>query len=314
MKFRHSFHVFVDNFSAAYKQLLYRLVVGVIFAGIFYAIFRPVVRELTASGFWDSVKDFLVRIINGESVGDANDTLIAAYDKIIASLGKNTGEIATIIILAVFVHVVEEWFAALGNYATASLINDKMALRASSSLVLTLVRNLKSAAVYAAIYVPLSLLYNLIMGTAIFFFVFYGMFFIPFIIQIFLFVLIFVIAIVVKMTFTADWLPALIAGKKRHREAFCYTFSRRGKKTANVMSNFAVLVLLIFAINVGAALLTFGAGLLLTIPGSYIILISFEFVNYYDREEMKYFVDKNTIIKPEKEYTPSREEFFKGEN
>ena len=50
----------------------------------------------------------------------------------------------------------------------------------------------------------------------------------------------------------------------------------------------------------------------MTIPSSYVILICFEFVNYYDREEIRYFVDKNTIIKPEKERALSREEFFRG--
>ena len=313
MKFKHSFHVFVDNFSAAYKQLIYRLIIWAVAAGLFYVILNPVMTKLTESGFWEDAKNFLVGVIYGESMGDATEMLTSGYNRILESIGRSSGEVATLISLIIIVYVVKEWFDALGNYATASLINDKMALRANSSLVLTLVRNLKNAAIYSAIYVPLSLLYNAIVGTAVFLFVFYGMFFIPFYIQVFLFVLIFVVAIVVKMTFTADWLPALIAGKKKHRQAFKYTFARRGKKTANVMSNFAVLVLLIFAINVGAVLLTFGVGALLTIPGSYILLISFEFVNYYDREELKFFIDKNTIIKPEKEYTPSREEFFKGE-
>ena len=79
------------------------------------------------------------------------------------------------------------------------------------------------------------------------------------------------------------------------------------------MSNFFVLILLIFAVNVIGIVFTFGAGGLLTIPSSYIILLCFEFVNYYDREELKYFIDKNTIIKPEKEKPVTREEFFRGE-
>ena len=34
MKFKHTFHVFVDNFSVTYKQLLYRLVISLIAAGL----------------------------------------------------------------------------------------------------------------------------------------------------------------------------------------------------------------------------------------------------------------------------------------
>ena len=67
-------------------------------------------------------------------------------------------------------------------------------------------------------------------------------------------------------------------------------------------------------LNVAALLCTLGVGLLITVPASFLILISFEFVNYYDREEIKYFIDKNTIVKPAKERALTREEFFRGED
>ena len=81
----------------------------------------------------------------------------------------------------------------------------------------------------------------------------------------------------------------------------------------NVASNFTVLVLIIFAVNSAALFLTFGTGLLITIPSSYVILICFEFVNYYDREGVKYFLDDNTIVCTAKEQPASRESFFRGE-
>ena len=74
-----------------------------------------------------------------------------------------------------------------------------------------------------------------------------------------------------------------------------------------------MLALIIFALNVFAIIFTFGVGSLITIPASYVVLNCFQLVNYYDREELKYFIDKKTIIKPEKEETVSREEFFRGE-
>lgn len=320
MKFKHTFHVFVDNFSVAYKQLVYRLIITVIAAAIYSAILYPFISEILKSEqfqeLWNGLKEFVKGILNGNmtDVSEANDAISHGFSTLKSLLASMKSNIALEICLLVLVRLIQSWFTALGNFATAALINDKMALHANSSFVLTLVKNLKTAALYALCYVPLSLFYDIAVCTGFFFFIFYGMFFIPVFLQIFLFVLIVVLAIVVKMTFTSDWLPSLIAGKKKQGEAFVYTFSRRRKKTFNVASNFIVLVLLIFAINVAAVLLTFGVGALLTIPSSYIILISFEFVNYYDREEMKYFIDKNTIIKPEREHTVTREEFFKGEN
>ena len=66
-------------------------------------------------------------------------------------------------------------------------------------------------------------------------------------------------------------------------------------------------------VNIFAGLFTLGVGLLITLPASYLLYLSFEFVNYYDREELKYFIDKNTVMKPAREKLPTREEFFRGE-
>ena len=48
-------------------------------------------------------------------------------------------------------------------------------------------------------------------------------------------------------------------------------------------------------LNVAALLCTLGVGLLITVPASFLILISFEFVNYYDREEKRQYVFTNYI-------------------
>ena len=216
-------------------------------------------------------------------------------------------------LLLLLIILVAKWFMGLGNYATASVINDKMALRAKQPFFGTLIRNLKNASIYNAIYVPLSVLFDLIVVVAMFFLFFTLLnHIVYFFICLFLFVLAVVFAFTFKMTMTCDWLPALIRGKMKHGEAMKYAFARKNKNTVNVMSNFAVIVLIVFALNMAALILTLGVGLLLTIPSSYSIIISFEFVNYYDREEIKYSIDKNTIISPAKERTLSREEFFRG--
>ena len=205
------------------------------------------------------------------------------------------------------------FFTSLGNYASAAVINDKMALRAKSPFFITLLRNLKSASLYSLMYVPLSFLYDVACVAIMYFVVFRLLVFVPLLLQIFLFATTIVFAISVKMTFASDWLPSLIRGKMKPLEAFVYTFSRKNKNTFNVLSNFVVLVLIIFALNVFALIFTFGVGALITVPASYVVLNCLQLVNYYDREELKYFLDKNTIVKPEKEEILTREEFFKGE-
>lgn len=321
MKFRHTFHVFVDNFSVTYKQLLYRLVIWIIAACLYAAILYPFVNGFTGSpefiNLINGVKEFLGDLVNGRSeIAEATQKIKEAFESLLRLIANNKANIAWGAVGVCAVYLITRFFSGLGNYAAAAVINDKMALRANSPFMLTLIKNLKEASLYNLMYVPLSFVYDVLCYVSLYMLIFRLLALLPFVIlplQLFLFVTGVIVVISFKMTFTTDWLPSLIRGKKGQKQAFLYTFDRRKKSTFNVLSNFVVFCLIIVAVNVGAAIFTLGAAVLLTVPSSYVILVCFEFVNYYDREELKYFIDKNTIIKPEKEKVLTREEFFKGE-
>ena len=112
---------------------------------------------------------------------------------------------------------------------------------------------------------------------------------------------------------TTDWMPALICGKKKMGEAMGYAILRESGKSGSVFSFYASSAVAILAINVLAAIGSFGAALIITIPLSYLYLLCYQFVTYCDNNEIKYFTDKRTIIKPEHEKEASREQFLRGE-
>lgn len=320
MKFKHTFHVFVDNFSVTYKQLIYRFIVGLIAALLTSLIvYEFAIQFINSESFtilWDGAHDFVKKLLYGEmsELATISEKVRKAFDELTILVSTKMSELVVSLLLILLVQIVAKWFGGLGNYATAAVINDKMTLHADLPFFPTLIRNLKEAAIYNAIYAPLSVLYDTAIAAGMLFLTFLlvnsGL---PIIFGIFLFTLVFVIAITVKMTFTTDWLPAIIRGKKKQGEAFKYTFSRKGKATFNVMSNFVVLILIIFGLNVAALFFTLGVGLIITIPASYVIIVTFELVNYYDREDIKYFIDRNNIIKPKNETAFSREQFFTGD-
>lgn len=321
MRFKHTFHVFVDNFSVIYKQLVYRLIIMVISGAIATAVIYPFVMDLMNSPelkyLIDHTLDYLSKLLNGNvgELGALTEKIKTAYETFLTLLQTKFTQFILSCLLLLLIYIVSKWFEGLGNFATACVINDKMALRAESPFFTTLIRNLKEAAIYNAIYVPLSILYDLIVAIGMFFLLFFLLNNALYLfVSIFFFFLVVLFAIIVKMTFTTDWLPAIIRGKMGPVGSMRYTFSRKSKNTFSVMSNFAVLVIVIFSLNVAAVLTTFGVGLLLTIPSSYVVLICYEFVNYYDREGIKYFIDSKTIISGVKEHKQTREEFFRGEN
>lgn len=320
MKFKHTFHVFVDNFNCTYKLLLYRIIVSAISLCLYTAVlfsFLPLIMdtsEITALNY--AVANFLEAFtkLDFSALQQTWGDVTQAFEQIIETLTTRVGPITGGVTVLIAIYLIEHFFLGLGNYTLGSLINDKMAMRASSPFFGTLIKNLGKASLYNAIYVPLSFAYDALCIAAM-----GSLFFLAFealhmLVQIFLFVTVFVFLTAIKMTLTTDWLPALVYGKKNNREAMRYSLARKGKPTLNVLSNYVVLVLIIFALNFAAIVFTLGAGFLITMPASYVLLIAFEFVNYCDNNNVKYFIDKNTIVKPDKEHTLTREEFFKGEN
>jgi hypothetical protein len=320
MKLKHTLHVLVDNFSTTYKLLLYRIVVSLLFVCIYTAIVYPFISKITGAEQFKQFSEALTAVGRAFANLDLKEaenllpSLKEAQDALYDYFMSKSGEWVWIAVLLLFVYFVQRFLHGLGNYTTGAIINDKMALRANSPFIGTAVKNLGKAALYNVIYVPIAILYDMICVVALYFLFFKGFAFIPIIFKVFLFVTVIIFLVALKMTFTSDWLPSLIYGKKNNRQAMKYSFGRKNKSTATVLSNFIVMVLVILAVNVASIFFTFGAGLLISVPASYLLIISFEFVNYCDDNNVRYFTDRNTIIKPEKEHTPTREEFFKGDN
>lgn len=323
MKFKHTFHVFVDNFSSTYKLLLYRVIISIISFCMIAAVVFPLLQRITDTSQFQTFSEAFSHFTSAIYALDFTDIhngwleLGEAFSTLGELFTTKFGEIFGSVAVVVAVYFIQQFFMGLGNYTLGAMINDKMALQAKSPFIGTLIKNLGKASLYNLIYVPLSILYDALCAAAMWALLFKALTFLPLLMQIFLFSTVLIILIGIKMALTCDWLPSLVYGKKTNRQAIAYSLNYRAKNNKNfinALSNLVILVLCIIALNVAAVFFTFGAGLLITIPSSYLIIVAFEFVNYCDNNEIKYFIDKNTVVKPEKESVLTREQFFKGQN
>lgn len=320
MEFKHAFHVFVDNFSTTYKVLVYRLIVLAITIGLSCAVFVPAIGCISDTPQYTQLQSSITAMwsdvieLNTAELQQRLQTLREAFGAFEHLLSDKSWLVATVIVCMCVVYVINRFLVGIGNYVTGALVHDKMVMHTTSSFTFTLFKNIRQAALYAIIYAPLAALYDFICLAIIWAIIMVGMKGLTVsLIKIFIIGILFLVFSAIKYTFITDWLPALISAKMKQRTAFLYNLSRRGKRTASVLSNALVLTLILVALNVAAGIFTFGAGLLLTLPASSLILTAYCFVNYFDRNKLKYFVDEYTVIGPKKETPVSREEFFKGD-
>ena len=213
----------------------------------------------------------------------------------------------------VIVILIRSFLVTIGNYTAGCLISDKMAMQANSPFAATMIKNLGKASLYSVIYVPISFIYNAVCVGALYIVVFIALSFLPIMICIFLFIVFMILLTGLKMMLVADWMPALISGKKKMGDAMAYSITRESGGSVAVYSFFASSSVLILALNSLGFVGTFGAAIIITIPLSYIYLLCYQFVNYCDNNNIKYFTDKRTIVKPEHEKETSRQQFLRGE-
>ncbi len=323
MKFKHSLNVLIDNFNLTYKVLLYRLIILLFCACLYTAVIVPFILDISSTDAFANlsaaIAEFGSAFANLDFDKMQDEWVIIREDvrAMLEALGSMQGTVVLTAVIILVVYIVQRFLLGLGNFTAGAIINDKMAMRANSPFIGTLIKNLGKASLYNVIYVPISTVYDIVVfSAAAALAVGLNNANTPILLIIFIFSVLVVFLHIIKMTFTSDWLPSLVYGKMTNRGAISYSFDYTAgeKHFGSVLSNYVVLVLIIFAANVAAVLLTFGAGLLITLPASYVFLICFEFVNYCDNNEIKYFADKNTVIKPEREPVMTREKFFKGED
>ena len=319
MNFKHTFHVFVDNFSIVYKRLLYGLIVLAIGIGLFSAIIIPALNDIMGTAQYAAFKDSVTALwsditnLNAELLHDDLSAFRTAFKDFVKMFGaEKEGMFALCIVLLAIAYMVYRFLVGLGNYTTGALISDRMTLQAKSPFIGTMIKNLGKASIYNVIYVPVSFVFDVLSVLLIWALFFRWLTFLPILIRIFLFSAVLIAIVPVKLAFTVNWLPSLIHGKESNRKAFVINFKKSVHGFGNTYSTFLVLTLIIIALNVAAIAFTFGAGLLITIPASYIMLISFQFVNYYNANGFKFFIG-NAVVGPKKETPPTIEEFFKGE-
>lgn len=319
MRFKHTVHVLIDNFRVTYKLLVYVLIVAGITIGLSAAIIVPFVDSLSGVPAFEDLTGAINAMITEILKGNLTDLsfFFTEIKDSFAGLMNYLGEHPTDLVMAIsgmaLVSLISSFFIGLGNYAAGSLINDKMAMQANAPFAATLIKNLGRAALYSLLYVVYSFIYTTISVTLLFVLLFIVLDGFWLLIQLFLFTLCMVLLVGLKLMLISDWLPAIICGKQSVTQGFRYSFLRKSGNSFYVFSFSASSCVLLLATNVLGAIGTFGAALIITVPLSYLYLLCYQFVNYCDSNEIKYFTDKRNIVKPEHEKKASREEFLRGE-
>lgn len=317
MTFKNAIQLLISNFDLIFKYLLYKLIVIVIGFGLTVAFVYPTVQYILESDAFaaivelDLVEEIFSALMSGESLLDTLDDpeMIEAFSNFTAFLGESTGRFVLCAVAVTLTYIVVHFFDGIGNFTFGVLLDSRMSSGARISFVGAYIKNLGTSALWQVIYVPLTFVFDaLILCLCVAFFVilqsFISIRLIATVVSLMLSITLLLAAQAVKLTLFSDAVPAIVSDRLSVGKAFRKTFTFKGeKKFGPLFSTYLVTAVLIMAVNVLGALSTIGAALFITIPLSYLMMNSIQFVSYYRCEKKRYFLSEDTIIYPRKEKT-----------
>ncbi len=314
MIFKNAFHLLVDNFKLNYKMLLYKLIVAVITLALCAALLYPTLRALASSTPFRELTDLLGAFFKALVSGDTgflstfSETLQAKMAALLAYLQENTPNVVLFFVFLAIVVLVHRFLDGIGNFVFGCVIDDRMSSYADTRFCGSYVSNLGKAALWQVIYVPVTFVYDMLMIAIcyIFFLVMLSIISVAIIASfaaLMLSVTLILASHAIKLTLLNDMAPALVSDKMRLGAAMKKGFSYSRKRFGTLFSTYFITCVLILCINVLCALASFGAALLITVPMSYLMLTSIQYVSYYTHNKKKYFLAEDNIVLPKGEKT-----------
>lgn len=313
MRFRNAFLVLLENFKNTYKILLYKLIVAVVCAALYFALIFPELNAIFSSTEWLALKENFTALAAAflpTASADQFETLrqqllegtLPAFFQML--LGQTTGILVRLTLCAL-VYLLQRFVDTMCYFAVGSILNDRMRAYSDTPFSRAYLSNLSKSAKYSLLYVPVCFLFDILsIFICLMIFDFVPLLYTPFF-------CVSVIAVVqaVKFTYTSHWMPAVAVDGMSLRGAMRALLKTDKKQRPKMFATYLAAAFAVISVNVFALICTAGSALLLTVPASYLFLLCLQFVNYYTVTGKKYFITYDNIAKTSS--FGDAEEFFK---
>lgn len=301
MRFRHSVNVTVDNFICVFKLLLYRLITGVVLGSVAYVILALGLAAITnsaeAAQLTSLVRTFFEALFTGETevLGAFQNDFHEALGNLLVLIGGKSASIIGCVVGLVLIYLLTRFVNGIATVSVGGIVSDRMSTHSHTTFAQSTIKNIGKAALYQVIYVPVCFLYDALTLLACWFFFFYAPSFLPswgfptVVLAVSLTLTAIVLLQSLKMTLVSSWLPAALIDGVPVTAAFRASLSE-GKGFGTRFINYLVANYAIVAFNVMFAIFTVGSALLITVPLSFLFLLSMQFVNYFAGRNRRFFV------------------------
>ena len=296
MIFKNTFKLLLSNFSLTYKVLFYKLIIFLLALGVSGTIGAPFLMYLAKTNFFSYFIEeisYLFQNINVTNVIVSIKSIILEIVKIFNSLDVNL--IFNFVLMAGAFLLIYGFLGNLSELAVVDCLNSKMSSKTKLSFFKNLISKMFKSFAMVIIKFIVSIPYFICLGLLFYYgFKYYDVtidltkILVPAVMF-----LLFNLFTAIHLTIIAGFAPSIIVNDEGVIKGLFKGFSAISKRFLLVLSTSLMITFILTILNIFIAIFSFFAGLILTIPISYLIVNLFKTISFYESNGMRYYVGEN---------------------
>ncbi len=294
--FKNTFKLLINNFSAVWKILLYKIIVFICVMGLTTVVSLPIINALINQGFFGFFQDNLSKMFLNFNLNNLVEILILIAKKFYQIIvdANLVGLFFSVGIVSVTIYYFVDGLCSL---AVTDDVRSYMSTNLKLGFMNCYVANFGKSCRYGLVKLITVYIWDLAMvfGALGLYYLLRHSFIAPLVCMLYI-----LLMFALKTTLTAGWEVSMTVNNygvftaiKNGTKAIC-------RKFLTIFSNSLVIAVLLMVLNMFAVFFTFGVALILFVPMSILTIIIFKNVVYYECLGMRYYCDNQTIVMPKK--------------
>lgn len=300
MSYKNTMKLFASNFNFVWKQLVYILGCLMLLALCSYTTIKPIIDVLTENNIAAEFEILYKSIY--ESPNEIALLISGLFKKIIVIIANNFSELYLSLIFGVLLCVLLPLVLIdMSIYNLSSIAHQKVTMNMTPRYSQNTIRMLKPGIKYAFSSILFSLPFMGINLALIMFYIAFADSIIAALIGLIILSALTIFVQSVKMAIFAHFTGLVVSGDQSNMfKAFTKAFAQVFKNFWKYISSSIILHLTIVVVNSFVMVFTFFAGLLVSIPATFVVMAFYYIVSYLNTVGQRYYLSDTIIYNPVK--------------
>lgn len=306
MIYKNSMKLLTSNFKFVWKQLAYTLVRLAIVLGLSLLVARPIMALLNDGGFFNSIKELGETLYTSPKsfFVEAKNCVILFIDIISGNFNQVWPYVCLFLFVILFVNT---FLKSIGKYALTGIAHNNLTALNNTGYCHYIVSHFGAASKYAVARWALDIPFFILKIGFVALYCVSLTSFLMAVILIPVLIVFLVLTFAFQISLYSGITVRMVEGSKNPFSKIAQEY-KDSKNFWKVFSNALVVVFTIIICNIIIGVFSIGAGLLITVPASMVLVVIFELVAYYNSTKQRYYLSPTIIVDPtaEKETTISQ--------